>query len=180
MEWPLTRVGKKRQGERKPHFWPWDSSTPGCISTLFQLWEVLHTPSAPRGFGSCWCRHHLLRGQHCAWGLDKHAAPVLQLVPFTSGPHPDSLQHGDLERKPGGELDACHVWHSGVFEKSALQQEKNKGKPPLFEKLKHPCVPGTVLGASQMYEGHLVCSPWQRHLTLDIICPWMSTPRVRG
>lgn len=45
---------------------------------------------------------------------------VLQLVLITSGPHPDSLQCRDVERKPGEELDACHVWHSGVFEKSAL------------------------------------------------------------
>ena len=117
---------------------------------------MLHTPSAPRCFGSCRCQHHLLRGQRCTWGSAKHT--VLQLVPFTSGPHPDSLQCGDLERKPAGELDACHVWHSGMFEKSALQQEKNKVRPPLFEKLKHPYVPGTILGALQMYKGHLVCS----------------------
>ena len=49
-----------------------------------------------------------------------HMARVLQLLLIASGPHPDSLQCGDVERKPAGELDACHVWHSGVFEKSAL------------------------------------------------------------
>lgn len=54
------------------------------------------------------------------WGSAKHMARVLQLLLIASGPHPDSLQCGDVERKPAGELDACHVWHSGVFEKSAL------------------------------------------------------------
>lgn len=156
MEWLLARVGKKRQGEEENH-------TPGPGIRAFLSGSLpcsaegrCYTHRTPRRFGSCPRQHPLLRDQCCHEGLLNCSGTnsAVRAFRFWATSRLTAVQRRGKKAWWGtGCLSCLAQWY---VEKSAYG--KKNIRPPLSEKLKHPFVPGTILSASHMYEGHLVCS----------------------